>query len=283
MTIASGGGSTTSPQSTSNEGFNTGAKAGVGVSAALVAIIAILGIWFCLRQRRRRREQRAQHDLEITPAREHELGTSANTHEIDGKNAGNVAVAKKKFPFNENVAELSTPVTGEKSLRKAGVLEKPPLPEMGSTEKAIVRKDVAAVPELHAQPDVHEMPAVAAATNVGSDWEQLGASELDSEPAMIYHNASELPVSSHSQAALASPLSLMAFVGPGSSSSITAVHSTNTAAGAPVEDKLDILRQRIDRVREDKERLEKIQQLKDLEAELQREIMAEQTTVGDVV
>jgi len=47
------------------------------------------------------------------------------------------------------------------------------------------------------------------------------------------------------------------------------------------EENLEVLRQRLVRVREDKEQLERIQQLKDLEAELQVRIMAAEKKADD--
>ncbi len=52
--------------------------------------------------------------------------------------------------------------------------------------------------------------------------------------------------------------------------------SSHPAAEGSASSRLDILRTRIDRVREEKERLARLQELEHLEAELQREIMDEQ-------
>jgi hypothetical protein len=221
--------------------------------------------------------------------------TAANAHDIN-VNTGIVGVDEEKAYVDEKVAELSSPADAgnERGLRRAGELEKQPMPlvpDMGWSEKPVAEENIPTASELQTQPPAYEMSAVASATNVGSEWEYPQAAELASEPATHHPYpgppvGAELLASSQTPSTAVSPTSTTALSEFGSPSFSTAMPSWSTALPASEcgssggDEKLDILRQRIDRVREDKGRLEKIQQLKDLEAELQREIMAEQRRMG---
>ena len=262
-TPASSSLSATSPTSTpteatSSEGLTSGVKAGIGVGVVLGVIIALLIVLFCFRRRKKQLAEKGIQDLEIADpsAAQHgnELITSANTHEMDAKRPIN-AQEKDLIPYRtEGFQELETQN----------------LPPLHSTIR----------PE-----DLAEMDALynIQSTNVGSDREHLQPSELDASISATQR--AELPsalmdprsISTHPQSLPVFFVNTSHIEGPRSveqgSPSVPPIASSSLSSA---EDKLEVLQKRIERVREDKERLEKIQALKDLEAELQAEILAEQ-------
>ncbi len=257
---ASSSPSTSSPTSTpaeiaSSEGLTSGAEAGIGVGAVLGVIIALSLAFFCFRKRKKQSEEREIQDLEIADPlaaqRGHELITSAHTHEMDAQRPINVQEDLKAYRtegFQELEAQNSPPI------------------------HSTIR------PEDPAEMDA---PYNIQSTNVGLDWKHLQPSELDASASAAqraeFHSVPTYSgsVSTHPQSLPVSFVNTSQIEGPrpveqGSPSTPAASSSSPSNA----EDKLEVLRKRMERVREDKERLEKIQALKDLEAELQAEILA---------
>ncbi|CAG8428744.1 unnamed protein product [Penicillium salamii] len=81
---------TTDESSTEHsDGLAPGAKAGIGIGAAIVGALAILGVGFLLYKRKRRAshpellEQKRQYELDATKNQKHELGANP-VHEADG-------------------------------------------------------------------------------------------------------------------------------------------------------------------------------------------------------
>lgn len=128
-----------------------------------------------------------------------------------------------------------------------------------------------------------EAPYNIQSTNVGSDWEYFQPSELDASTSAAQraelHSTHVVPEST-SRVPQTAPISVAGTSQSGGRRSLEQGYPSAPAASSSTprspEDKLEVLRKRMERVREDKERLEKIQALKDLEAELQAEILAEQ-------
>ena len=259
----------------------------MGVALAVAIVICL--IWLIFRRRRTQREEKVRRDAENgganSPEKGPEMMTAANTHEMEGKPAtdpqvaeveGQISVKGAKGAKGEELdsTHVSPIAPGGVSIDRnatggAGELEahrSQILPELGSQDRATVRK---ALPlEMQTQSNVHEM---ATATNVGSDWERLHPSELDSKA--IDKSIPKPPVPIAASTAPLSP----------SAKSQQKEPTVEPSTGTPVvssadygSDELEALQRRMEQVRADKERLERIQQLKDLEAELQRDIMAEQ-------
>jgi hypothetical protein len=242
----------------SNGGLITGAKAGIGFGVALVVIIALLLALFCFRRRKKQSMQREKQDLETADAlatqQGHEMITSANTHEMDAKRPADFRFEDVRPDRLEGFQELETQ-------------DSPPV-------NSITRPEGAA--ELDA-------PYTIQSTNVGSIWEHLPLSELDAsmsatqraelhsrlmDPrlAVMHPLSAPLPIPTTLETERPKPLQQELPSKP--------IASSSTPNG--LEDKLEVLRKRMEGVREDKERLEKIQALKELEEELQAEILVEQ-------
>lgn len=191
----------------------------------------------------------------------HEMITSANTHEMDAKRGADFQVEHVKLDRPEGFQELETQGSAPiQSVVKLGY------------------------------PAEMDAPYNIQSTNVGSDWEHFQPGELDGNASAAQRaelqSSSPMKVESRSTHFPAAPPILgtshteaLGSTEQGSASVPAAsLPSTSSSSGAPSkpDEKLQVLRERMERVREDKARLEKIQALKDLEAELQSEILAEQ-------
>jgi hypothetical protein len=216
--------------------------------------------FFCLRLRKRQGEAKAQQDTEKADAlvaqRGHELLTAANTHEIDGKTVA-----------NSGVVNIS-PHRAAKEIQELEPSKSPTVVEIGTTnDKSTTRL---------AFTSKAPVPSNTYTTNIGLDCEHFQPSELDNAPP-----PAELP---------SQPTDLgttYTYSEPASTSMSHTPQLQNrripnqTSSSVPAQPskvggKLDVLRKRIKIVQEEKERLEKIQQLKELETELQRELIEEQ-------
>jgi hypothetical protein len=81
------GSSPSNPTSTSSSGLSIGAKAGIGVSISVVALLILcLLLFFLLRHRRQgQTKQNTESTNDPEPVGPHELSTKANTHELLSK------------------------------------------------------------------------------------------------------------------------------------------------------------------------------------------------------
>lgn len=241
-----------SSTNTTSEGLTSGAKAGIGVGVAIGALVAILVVLFYVGQRKKR-----QRELETTRTtatnQGHELITVANTHEMGGEMGSNFLVVNIK---------------PERGIEEPQAQEGPAAIELGEKSDPPVKMHV---PSNDYTTDVRSELEVSHARELDSRTVQKQIAELHSQPSesrspstILRHT--QLPTANTSQ----DPEQIDHEQAPPSTA------SPSPSPSSEAENRLDVLRQRIERVREDKERLERIQQLKDLEAELQREILAEQ-------
>ena len=227
-------------------------------------IIALLLALFCFRRRKKQSTQREKQDLETADAlaaqRAHELITSANTHEMDAKTPADSQVKDVKPDTLEGYQELET--------------QKSPAVHSITRPEFLVEMDA---------------PYNTQSTNVGSDWEHLQPRELEGNTSAQQRAELHSPPMNPGSTSMhppAAPLPILITPQTERPKSLeqkppSAPIASSSTPSSP-EDKLEVLRKRMERVREDKERLEKIQALKELEEELQAEILAEQKKASGI-
>jgi hypothetical protein len=227
-------------------------------------IIALLLALFCFRSRKKQSAQREKQDPETADAlaaqQGNEMITSANTHEMDTKRPTDFQAEDMKPDKPEGFQELET-----KSSE--------PFHSTTGPEEAA---------EMDAPYDIQS-------TNVGSDWEHFRPSELDASTSAVQRAELHSPPADPGSTSTHPPIAPLPVLNA-SQSEEPRPHeqvipsSPASASSSPGDsgDKLEALRKRMEKVREDKVRLEKIQALKELEEELQAEIQAEQKKAAGI-
>jgi hypothetical protein len=227
----------------------------------VVALVVIVALWValcCFRRQKRQSAPKKRQDLEIAdvPAamQGHEMMTTANTHEMDAKRPAHFQVKDVKPDIPEGYRELE-------SLQSPAV-------------RSIIR------PKFLMKMDV---PYNTQSTNVGSDWERLQPMELEGNTGAQQRAELYYPPMDPGLTSIHPPVAPPPILSTPQTEWLRSLEQeppsapiASSSAPSSLEDKLGGLRKRMERVREDKERLEKIQALKELEEELQAEILAEQ-------
>lgn len=297
----------------SNSILSPGAEAGVGIGAASAVIILVALLLLFFRRRRRPggrllgQERHSPAPMDTIP----EMETKANVHEISGKPALNpvINVLSKELSnepplLENNAAENDSYIVG--NLPQAQQDLESVRRNLAEADGAPIRQD--GLLQMH---EFDSLMSVHGESGTGSAYQDSGAppeapgysaQEIEAtsfRPAVVHEMPNNLPSRASIQAQVSD-------VGPQDilKEGYEAPSPQNQVAQSPVNSKLitrkilplslaedaqsgsaressgssrlDILRTRIDKVREEKERLTRLQELEYLEAELQREIMDEQ-------
>lgn len=251
--IASAAASTppTTTPSPPAKGLSTGAKAGIAIGVILAVVVIALAAFFLLRRRRQSKKNAPVDDLPSQP----ELPTQANTHEIEGRGKSPIPELWHKQPNLEDVAilpyELPSP---------------PEKHEMGE-ESAVQRR------ALPTSANKHEMGALTNITELpNATPSQPQEKQTYSQPFPYlagpdddFHVSDTNPVDNQ---AISPPAPSIASHDWGS----TMV--TDSASGSAIL-RMDALQAKMNKIRAEKQRLAKLQELEEAEAEVQREIMEE--------
>jgi hypothetical protein len=271
-----------------SDGLSQGAKIGLGIGVPMAVIGIALAVFFlCWRRRRQQKTDTEGVAAATAPAAPEMTNDALGTHELRGDGMA-VLVNDTKAPYDDR-KELDTayipPVRQEiyrnhvcyagqrdSNLSPASQIAAYDVsPSSLPSELHTYNTSPSPLPSELQNPTYHAPPSMlplemhtasntaefSGFQNVGSSYEYFVPSELSSDPAS--HTVG------HSQGSQMAPTGI----------------STASAAGVVVhqeeeEAKLTLLRDRMERIREDKERLEQIQRLKDLERETQREILESQ-------
>ncbi|KAE9377246.1 glycoside hydrolase family 17 protein [Stipitochalara longipes BDJ] len=281
-------GSTSGKQKSSR--LSSGAIAGVAIAGlAVLAVLALLTFlaFVCLRRRRASRHGASEPSAEsgargargsVEPGRGAELPTKANTHEAPESSKPGVDVT-------------AVPYDNEKHGLQAQD-NKHELPENGTADTvaaaALPHEDTS---ELPTQFNKHELErptepssatyspttpgAVDSYGSISPDQFELASDpiipELAAEPLKRKPLPSQSPILRLSSLSNTNRDS----VAESSVSSGTGRAANPESADGPRLSRLDILQQRMERIRAEKERLAKERELEEMEAALQQEIMAE--------
>jgi hypothetical protein len=234
----------------------------------LVAIIALLLALFFFVKRKKQLEETNTQDMEtadpLAAQHGHELITSANTHELAGKEPGNYVVKDEEPHRREGLQEMEEqhiwPVHSISLVNTEGTAEIDapitiPSTETGTNPASHRISELDAPTYTPQQADTHSSPTDPAFPNIQKSGVFISTDktspDMELEPAHLAKNAYSLP-------------------------------TEPTSSAENSEDKVEALRKRMQRVREDKERLQKIQALKELEDELQAELLMEQKKAAGI-
>ncbi|KFZ11322.1 hypothetical protein V502_07601 [Pseudogymnoascus sp. VKM F-4520 (FW-2644)] len=259
-TIASSTGTSTSlgPSSpVSKHGLSTGAKAGIAIGAVGVLLIALL-VAFLVRRRRHRvsknNDELPDKEPTHTIARQ-ELSTAANDLELESPKGDGQPVEvmqRSELPTPANKHELEHSVTAAELQRPAwdsGPVQEPASGPLYQLEHEL---DAHAGTEAPLQgPDSHSHPL---------PQQTFSQPFESSEPVFT-----ELSSTQHESVSLGA-------------SSQSILSDTSTAEGGSSQ--IDTLRAKREKIRVEKERLLKLQELDEMEARVDREIIEEERARG---
>jgi Eukaryotic aspartyl protease len=299
-------GSAPSSTSTSTSGSNTGggapgtskpksisAGAIAGIVISILIALCVIGFLAFVFLRRRRGAHRAPVDETETPP-------TINTHEVPGKDhevepkemeTNALEVLGKDHDVEQSVTENSTrEIPGEDYEAEKNELpthnNKHELAEGGVGD---IRTFLPHEVENEAQQSKHELSgsvedlaeAPSATYSPAGELDSYGAISPDqfavaSVPELAAEPIARKPISTQSPVSHISSSSISESILPSQSTSETAGASRPEArTSSSVPSRLEILQERIERVRAEKERLAKVQELEEMELALKQEIMEE--------
>jgi hypothetical protein len=216
--------------------LSTSAKAGIAVAIVIFSAVLLLIILFLFRRRMQRKSRTPEATEKAVPPNTHELLTNANSHELFTK---------------YNVPEMDEQDSGV--LKPKAKLVSVVADVWPDNEDPVPREDLTGVHEF--DPESH-------IKTLGGDDYLPSVQELEISD----------PRSGHRSVRPAEPSGIRALQGR------TDTRATSSTDEPPLvseerERKVELLKDRINRIREEREWLERIQELKDLEEQTKRDII----------
>ncbi|CZR66342.1 uncharacterized protein PAC_16243 [Phialocephala subalpina] len=240
-------------------GLSAGAKSGIAVGVILFTVLLVLGALFFLRCKRKVNKATDQKSaLEFpTPSNTHELITASNIQELGEKEKSPIASTEVGLGPRRSESEEPVPVWYPLANEGQQPGAQPFEVNAGSRIAAL-----SSAPEYVSS---HELNAA----------EKTRATNTAPSPTLGLHGPTELPGSFKQKKISSESSSVAQDIGQGSGQS--SVPAATVQVNKDEEEaNLTILRERIERIREDKERLEKTQELRELEEETKAQILVAQ-------